>query len=315
MKTGNTGGSMRYKTKDKEGLKSQCRELKLSAEGKKHQLARRLVESQNLPLPPSLEKYNGDLELLPHSVTELAKLSIFKLREILRFHNVLDCGTKNELAIRVAMVKSGRSHPRIYERISCTKKSRLTLIQFEKQMYFIDQKIIVKKRKFPTQSSPAISTSHPQDTASVFTKQIKAFVPVPAGIDMITLDKIFDELTDEISLYSAEESSFDAIVSKLKGLEKANLDAIKTVGADVLAFWSKDEIGKTGWKSGWYKAKVIEYNKETDNAKLEFDPEKGNQYIYSVEKEAKANRLKLAKVVKGRWMIMKIFLKLARLSR
>ena len=46
---------------------------------------------------------------------------------------------------------------------------------------------------------------------------------------------------------------------------------------------------------GWYKAKVTEYNKETDNAKLEFDTEKGNQYIYSVEKEAKAKRLKLAK--------------------
>ena len=46
---------------------------------------------------------------------------------------------------------------------------------------------------------------------------------------------------------------------------------------------------------GWYKAKVIEYNKESDSAKLEFDTEKGNEYIYSVEQEVKANRLKLAK--------------------
>ena len=225
----------------------------MSAEGKKHQLAKRLVESQNLPLPPSLEKYNGDLELVPHSVTELAKLFIFKLREILHFHNVLDCGTKDELAIRVAMVKSRRSHlafMREYHALKNLVTAARTLIQFEKQMYLINPKIIVKKRKFPTQSSPTISTSRPRDSTSVFTKQIKAFVPIPAGIEMNNLDEIFEQLTDEISLYSAEETSFDDIVSKLKGLEKANIDAIKTVVADMLAFWSKDEIGKTGWKSG-----------------------------------------------------------------
>ena len=29
-----------------------------------------------------------------------------------------------------------------------------------------------------------------------------------------------------------------------------NLDAIRSVGANVLAMWSKEEIGDTGWKSG-----------------------------------------------------------------
>ncbi len=46
---------------------------------------------------------------------------------------------------------------------------------------------------------------------------------------------------------------------------------------------------------GWYRAKVIEYNNETDNATLEFDTEKGNTYSYSIGKEVKANRPKLAK--------------------
>ena len=70
-------------------------------------------------------------------------------------------------------------------------------------MYLIKPKIIVKKKKFLTQSSHTISTSRPR---------YNAFVPIPAGIEMNNLDEIFEQLTDEMSLYSAEETSFDDIV-------------------------------------------------------------------------------------------------------
>jgi hypothetical protein len=242
-----------YKTKDKTGLKRQCIQLKLSSEGKKHQLVKRLVESQNLPLPPALEKYNGDLDVLPKSITELAKFSVFKLKEILRYHNVLDCGTKDELAIRVAMVESGKSHlafTREYYGLKNIITAARTLIQLQKRMYLIDPKIIVKTRRFPTKSAPTISISRPRDSASVFKKQIKAFIPVPAGIDMETLENMFQQLNDEISLYSAGKTIFDENVLKMQNSEKANVDAIRSVGANVLAFWGKDEIGSTGWKSG-----------------------------------------------------------------
>ena len=86
-----------YKTKDKASLKHQCKQ---PTEGKKHQLVKRLVKLQNLPSPPTLELYNGDLDLLPTSITELAKLSVYKLKEILCYHNVMDCG----------MVKSGKTY-------------------------------------------------------------------------------------------------------------------------------------------------------------------------------------------------------------
>ena len=68
---------------------------------------KRLVETRKLELPPRLEKYDGDIHALPTSITELPQFSLFKLCEILRYHNVLDCGTKDELAIRVDMVISG----------------------------------------------------------------------------------------------------------------------------------------------------------------------------------------------------------------
>jgi hypothetical protein len=95
-----------YKTKDKALLIRQCKEYKISSEGKKHQIVQRLVETLKLPLPPPLEIYDGDIDSLPSSITELSQMPIFKLREILCYHNVLDCGTKDELAIRVGMIIS-----------------------------------------------------------------------------------------------------------------------------------------------------------------------------------------------------------------
>ena len=112
-----------YKTKDKASLKHQCNQCKQPTEGKKHQLVKRLVELQNLPSPPTLELYNGDLDLLPTSITELAKFSVYKLKEILHYHNVVDCGTKDELAIRVAMVKSGKTYLAFTREYHALKKS------------------------------------------------------------------------------------------------------------------------------------------------------------------------------------------------
>ncbi|CAB4021307.1 Hypothetical predicted protein, partial [Paramuricea clavata] len=60
-----------------------------------------------------------------------------------------------------------------------------------------------------------------------------------------------------------------------------NQEAIRSVGANVLAMWSKDEIGSTGWKS--------------DTVEVEFDVEEGAHYQYVVKDEVKARRLKLAK--------------------
>ncbi len=46
---------------------------------------------------------------------------------------------------------------------------------------------------------------------------------------------------------------------------------------------------------GWYRARVVEYKRETDIATLEFDVERGEHYEYEVGKEVKAKKLKLAK--------------------
>jgi hypothetical protein len=47
--------------------------------------------------------------------------------------------------------------------------------------------------------------------------------------------------------------------------------------------------------TGWYRAKVLNFDKPTDTVQLEFDVEEGALYHYVVKDEVKARRLKLAK--------------------
>jgi hypothetical protein len=194
-----------YKTKDKALLIRQCKEYKISSEGKKHQIVQRLVETLKLPLPPPLEIYDGDIDSLPSSITELSQMPIFKLREILCYHNVLDCGTKDELAIRVGMIIS-ETASLAFKREFFTIKNLITatrsLIQRQKRMYILDPKMISKQRMFTTSSSPTISTSRPRDSASVFSKETKAFIPLPPDLSMETLDDILKPIYQEASLYA-----------------------------------------------------------------------------------------------------------------
>jgi hypothetical protein len=58
-----------YKNEDKT-LKLKCRANKISGDGKKHELVKRLVEKLEEHVPPPIEKYDGQMSLIPTYVTE-----------------------------------------------------------------------------------------------------------------------------------------------------------------------------------------------------------------------------------------------------
>lgn len=64
---------------------------------------------------------------------------------------------------------------------------------------------------------------------------------------METLDDILKPIYQEASLYADTSTNDD---QSKKDLFKTNLEAIRSVGANVLVMWSKEEIGDTGWKTG-----------------------------------------------------------------
>ena len=112
-------------------------------------------------------------------------------------------------------------------------------------IYLADPSIILKRRRFSTPTEASLSTTRSRDSASVPPKQIEKRLDVPEDITFESLDKVFKPVEDELLLYMKKDNNQRApeIVAGL-------LDAIRTVGARVLAMWSKDEIGDSGWKTG-----------------------------------------------------------------
>ena len=53
---------------------------------------------------------------------------------------------------------------------------------------------------------------------------------------------------------------------------------ITQTGSKIKVHWSKEEIGDTGWKSGWYVATVHKYCEETDMLTINYVSEPNQTY-------------------------------------
>lgn len=122
-----------------------CSDSGLFTVGKKHELVMQIVHNSTMcdketvsPLKDG-NLYNGNVESIPSSSAGLIKWSVTQLRAILRKHNILEVGTKEELVTRVGPLKAG--HPEtafsrerlcILHMIEVAKK--MTTVQYELDM-------------------------------------------------------------------------------------------------------------------------------------------------------------------------------------
>lgn len=247
-----------YQQKSKDEVQALCRQKKLSAEGKKYKCVKRLVEKvESASPPPPLKAYSGELSSVPESITDISKLSVYNLREILRFHNILDCGTKNELVIRVGMLKSGRAYlafQRELEAMVDLVTVVRSIIAAEKFLYLEDPRILHKRRKFETPAGSSVGTKRPRDSASIPARKHSSLLAVPQRITLDNLEEVLEPLKEEIALYerrAKNEEKHDVAIGITTSSENGNeMEAMRLVGSRVMAHWSKDEIGTTGWKTG-----------------------------------------------------------------
>ena len=82
-------------------LQQQCKVSGVSSNGQKHKLVERLVLKSGGSQPSSDPiRYHGDLSSLPKSLSEIKKLSIPRIKYILRSHAMSIYGRKDELVLR-----------------------------------------------------------------------------------------------------------------------------------------------------------------------------------------------------------------------
>lgn len=225
-----------------------CRKEGPSIEGKKHECVKHLSDKRDCAKPPPLVEYSANVPCIPDFVTEIAKVSVYRLREILRVHNVLDSGNKDELVARVGMVRRGRSYLAFHRELEAIRNiinATRTLMIAEKSLYLEDPKVILKRRKFAMLSGTSIILMQPRDRASTQPKQ-NAFLPVTDGLSLDNLKEALTPLSDELSIYQKLQHE----KNHLRKNVPVTLEAMRSVGARVLVSWSKDEVGTSGWKSG-----------------------------------------------------------------
>ena len=102
-----------YKTKTKPQLEVLCKKLKIPVTHAlaKHQLACLILEKQGelLSAPSPISLYSGDLTTVPTTSTAINRLTIAKLRLILGHHNLPIVGSKEQLVMRVFLLRHNRT--------------------------------------------------------------------------------------------------------------------------------------------------------------------------------------------------------------
>ncbi len=72
------------------------------------------------------------------------------------------------------------------------------------------------------------------------------------------------------------------------------------VGAKIKVRWNKDDIGDSGWKTGWYVAYVQGYNAESDILTLEYPSEPGCTYSVELTPMITSGTIKLVQAVSSK---------------
>lgn len=92
--------------------------------------------------------YDGNVESIPSSSAGLIKLSVAQLRAILRTHNILEVGTKEELVTRVRLLKAGNLEAAFSKERLCILNMIVVAKEITKVQYELDMATIRRKRKF-----------------------------------------------------------------------------------------------------------------------------------------------------------------------
>lgn len=297
----------------KEELILKCVQKKLEPTGNKVDLVKRLSKVypfEELEDNPKL--YNGDLKSVPSTISGFNRLNVAHLREILRHHGILEDGAKEELVLRVGLLKGGAGK-------ACFSKERISIIQaisFAEKLFSAVEALSTEKvcrvREYSRCNSSHYRT---RDTPllSVFQTQIKslsqsselmkrdfksALRPLKQAVET---DEEAARLALKPSNYQKKKTSTkeekgqkkkensvklpdrkSVRLASAKDKEKDEFDKAKhfltIVGSQVEVYWSEDELSGTNWESGWYRGEVQSYDEDEDIIYVMYEKEKTELY-------------------------------------
>ena len=273
-----------YKTKTKPQLEQMCRQLKIPVTPAlaKHQLTSLILEKQGKSLPlVNTTSYSGNLTAVPTTTAAINRLTITNLRSILKHHNLPIVGTKEQLVMRVFLLRHNRTSvatAREEGQIRDLIALAYDCINQQRQLYLTSH--LYRKRTYTLKPS------------------ISEFVIVPSSIRSESdLTSLFQPLLSYIEdrKKCRKEKDKSSVLIPASGKESSENDAerMKIVGSKVKVKWSSLEVKESGWRPGWYAATVHKYCRESDTITIAYVTEPGVTYDEELTPLISNNKIKL----------------------
>ena len=119
----------------KDELERMCKAVNINIppNTNKHELVRLLCQQKGEAPPPTPILYNGNLSSLPSTLPSIRKLSVRSLWAILNIHGILICGNKDQIVIRVFLLK----HSRLSAIFGREKQAFEDLIKLVEELIFV----------------------------------------------------------------------------------------------------------------------------------------------------------------------------------
>ena len=278
-----------YKTNTKNQLEIMCRKLKIPVTPSlsKHQLTKLICDrdqSFGLPFQEIEPLYSGHLSIIPATISGIYKLTIPKLRSILKYHKHPPFGNRDQLAIKVLLLREGKTVAMYAkEEAQIMDLINLTLESIHNQRYMNVTSHIYRKRQFST-STFKTSFLPPPHTVKNESDLQNLFHPFLGFLEM---QKQQHKLQDDALPLQPKKK-------EIIGLSDTDLrENISQVGSKIKIQWTKEEIGDTGWKPGWYVATVQGYCNETEIVTVKYASEPNLTYGEDLSTLISDGRIKL----------------------
>ena len=275
-----------YKNNNREKLAGMCRSMHIPVTSAlaKHDLAKLICETKGEPCPPDYTQplYHGKLSAVPCTTSAINKLTIHELRAILKHHGYSTIGTKDQLILRVFMLRHNK-------RVGITAREEEQL----KDLVQLTYKLIYEQRKLSLNSHIYRKRTYTLQTVKPH------FVPLPNHVsceqDLKLLFQAFiDHINKEQSKREEEDKTYPPIPNKgSPGADLPTDEQFKQVGAKIKVQWSNTEVAGTGWRPGWFTATVQQYCEETDMLLIKYSAEQGQLYEEELTPLISSNKIKL----------------------
>ncbi len=258
----------------KTDLEQLCRKhrIPVTSSMPKHDLVRLVSKSKNeTPLQPK-PIYSGKLTTVPTGLSQLKKLTVGKLRAIIHCHGFPTMGTKDQLVIRVAFLRQGKTS----EMFKVELKQLMDLVKICYQLILAERKKCYLRKVHHTYQRRTYAYSSVRHTS----------VSLPQHVcRMNDLQNLFEPLLDFLNIIhtSYKEKDQQSTIGLMPNKSAMDPEDIRSciceVGACIKVKWTAEEVGDSGWRPGWYRVVVQSYDSESDTLTVTYPTEEGCVYI------------------------------------